>query len=398
MPPRFALTALMLGNFAIGLAVLAPAGMILELSRGLSVTIRDAGFLITAGAVVLCFGSPITAWLTSRFDRRLLLVVTLFILAVGHLVSAFAPNYYVLLAARVLMLAFGALYTPQAAGTAALIMPAERRAGAITYVFLGWSLATAAGLPGISLFAAKVGWRETYAALAGLGLIATVLLAIYLPRGLKGSPVSLGTWGEVAKNRLIVLLLLITAALTSGQFVIITYVGPLLSKLVGAGAETIGAFFAIFGVAGFVGNVIATRIVGKIGLFRTSAIFIGSMFLGALVWALGEGTLVLMAASMMFLGLGFAAANSMQQARLAAAAPVLASASIALNTSAIYVGQATGSYLGGILFVLDLLSMVGWTALAFMLFAVVTLALTRYPPSSPLRGEDKRSHAGRSGF
>jgi DHA1 family inner membrane transport protein len=377
MPPRFALTALMLGNFAIGVAVLAPAGMLLELSRGLSVTIRDAGLLITAGAVVLCFGSPITAWLTSRFDRRLLLVATLFILAMGHLVSAFAPNYFILLAARVSMLAVGALYTPQAAGTAALIVSAERRAGAITYVFLGWSLATAAGLPGISLFAAKVGWRETYAALAALGLIATALLAIYLPAGLKGAPVSLGTWSEVAKNRLIIMLLLITAALTSGQFAIITYVGPLLSKLVGAGAETIGAFFAIFGVAGFVGNVIATRIVGAIGVFRTSATFIGSMFLGALIWALGEGTLILMAASMMFLGLGFAAANSMQQARLAASAPVLASASIALNTSAIYVGQATGSYIGGILFVRDLLSAVGWTAVTFMLFAVVTLAFTR---------------------
>jgi predicted MFS family arabinose efflux permease len=350
--------------------------MLLELSHGLSVTVRDAGFLITAGAVVLCFGSPITAWLTSRFDRRLLLAATLFILAMGHLVSAFAPNYFILLAARVLMLAVGALYTPQAAGTAALIVSAERRAGAITYVFLGWSLATAVGLPGISLLAAKLGWRETYAALAALGLIATALLAIYLPVGLKGAPVSLGTWSEVAKNRLIIMLLLITAALTSGQFAIITYIGPLLSKLVGAGAETIGVFFAIFGVAGFVGNVIATRIVGAIGAFRTSAIFIGSMFLGSLIWALGEGTLMLMAVSMMFLG-GFAAANSMQQARLAASAPALASASIALNTSAIYVGQAAGSYLGGILFVRDLLSAVGWTAVAFMLLAVAILAFTR---------------------
>ena len=185
MPPRFALTSLMLGNFAVALAVLAPAGMILELSRGLSVTVRDAGFLITAGAVVLCFASPISAWLTSRFDRRLLLAASLFVLAVGHLASAFAPDYYSLLAARVLMLAVGALYTPQAAGTAALIVSAERRAGAISYVFLGWSLAAAVGIPIINLLAAKVGWRETYAALAALGLIATALLAIYLPRGLK---------------------------------------------------------------------------------------------------------------------------------------------------------------------------------------------------------------------
>lgn len=80
MPPRFALTALMMGNFTIGISVLAPAGMLHELAQGLGVSIRDAGFLITAGAVVLCFGSPISAWLTSRFDRRLLLAVTLFIL------------------------------------------------------------------------------------------------------------------------------------------------------------------------------------------------------------------------------------------------------------------------------------------------------------------------------
>ena len=377
MPPRFALTALMLGNFAIGIAVLAPAGMLLELSNGLAVTLRDAGFLITAGAVVLCFGSPISAWLTSRIDRRLLLVATLFVLAAGHLASAFAPDYFTLLVARVLMLAVGALYTPQAAGTAALIVPAARRAGAISYVFLGWSLATAVGVPIISLLAAKVGWRETYAVLAALGLIATVLLAIYLPSGLKGAPVSLATWGAVGRDRLIVLLLAITAIHTSGQFAIITYMSALLWKLAGAGAETTSLFFAIFGVAGFVGNVLATRIVGAIGAFKMSALALGSVFAGLLIWVLGEGALAVMGAGVLFWGLGFAAANSMQQARLAAAAPELASASIALNTSGIYVGQAVGSYVGGFLIVRELFTAMGWTAVGFLVAALVILVFTR---------------------
>ncbi|HXM30800.1 MAG TPA: MFS transporter, partial [Xanthobacteraceae bacterium] len=365
------------GNFAVGLAVLAPAGMILELSRGLSVTVRDAGFLITAGAVVLCFASPISAWLTSRFDRRLLLAASLFVLAAGHLASAFAPDYYSLLAARVLMLAVGALYTPQAAGTAALIVSDERRAGAISYVFLGWSLAAAIGVPIINILAAKVGWRETYAALAVLGLIATALLAIYLPRGLQGTPVSLATWGAVARNRLIVLLLAITAIQVSGQFAILTYLSPLLFKLTGAGAETTSLFFAIFGVSGFVGNIIATKIVGALGAFRTSALSLGSVFVGLLIWVLGEGMLALMGAGALFWGLGFAAANSMQQARLAAAAPALASASIALNTSGIYVGQAVGSYVGGFLIVRELLSAMGWTAVSFLVASLVILFFTR---------------------
>jgi MFS transporter, DHA1 family, inner membrane transport protein len=60
---RFAPTALMLGNFVTACCVLAPVGMLGELSSGLDVTISTAGLLITFGAVVLCIGSPATAWL-----------------------------------------------------------------------------------------------------------------------------------------------------------------------------------------------------------------------------------------------------------------------------------------------------------------------------------------------
>lgn len=76
MSRSFAPTALMLGNFVTGTSVLAPAGMLPDLAAGLGVTIRDAGLLITFGAIVLCIGSPLTAWLTSRIDRRLLLTTT----------------------------------------------------------------------------------------------------------------------------------------------------------------------------------------------------------------------------------------------------------------------------------------------------------------------------------
>ena len=70
---RFAPTALMLGNFITGTSILAPAGMLSELSGGLQVSIRDAGLLITFGAIVLCIGSPLAAWLTSRIERHALL-------------------------------------------------------------------------------------------------------------------------------------------------------------------------------------------------------------------------------------------------------------------------------------------------------------------------------------
>src|SRR6476620_11015423 len=94
---RFAPTALMLGNVVTGCSVLAPAGMLANLSSGLDVSIRTAGLLVTFGAIVLCIGSPVTAWLTSRIERRTLLSATLAVLALTNAASAFAPDYTSLL-------------------------------------------------------------------------------------------------------------------------------------------------------------------------------------------------------------------------------------------------------------------------------------------------------------
>ncbi|WP_022722650.1 MFS transporter, partial [Rhodopseudomonas sp. B29] len=255
----------MLGNFVTGTAVLAPAGMLADLAGGLGVGIHEAGLLITFGAVVLCVGSPLTAWLTSRIDRRLLLCTALFVLALGNLASSFAPNYAVLLIVRLVMLAVGVLYTPQAAGTVALIVPAEKRGGAIAYVFLGWSLAIAAGLPLVTFLASYFGWRGGFAGVGVLGLISFVLLLIALPKELVGAPVDLKMWAGVLRKRRIVTLLAITALQVAGQFSTFTYFGPLLAGLTGAGPRDIGLVFAIYGIAGFVGNVIASRIVDGFG-------------------------------------------------------------------------------------------------------------------------------------
>src|ERR1700709_2444290 len=128
---RFAPTALMFGNIVTGCSVLAPAGMLSELSGGLDVSISGAGLLITYGAIVLCIGSPLTAWLTSRIERRTLLAATLALLALPNAAPALAPDYATLLVIRLIMLGVGALYTPQAAGAAALIVPVEKRGSAI---------------------------------------------------------------------------------------------------------------------------------------------------------------------------------------------------------------------------------------------------------------------------
>ena len=370
----------MLGNLVTGCSVLAPAGMLPELARGLDVSIHAAGLLITFGAVTLCIGSPLTAWLTSRIDRRTLLTTTLAVLALGNLASAFAPDYTSLLVIRLVMLAVGALYTPQAAGTAAMIVPVERRGSTIAYIFLGWSLAAAVGLPLITVIASRYGWRAAYGEIGVLGCISFGLLLLRLPAGLKGAPVDLKTWRAVGGNTTILLLLAITMLQMSGQFVVFTFMGPLLGKLTGAGPDAIGTVFALYGICGFLGVVFATRIVDGWGAYRTSLLFTCLLLAGVTGWAIGAGTLALMTCGVAVWGLGFASTNSMQQVRLVAAAPPLASATVALNTSVLYVGQAVGSAIGGLLFARELLHTLGFVAVGFVAVALILLVLTRPRP------------------
>ncbi|MEA2941387.1 MAG: transporter, family, inner rane transport protein [Bradyrhizobium sp.] len=374
---RFAPTALMFGNFVTGCSVIAPAGMLVELSDGLGVSISYAGLLITFGAVVLCLGSPIMAWLTSRIERRTLLISTLAVFAATNAASAFAPDYATLLVLRLLMLAVGALYTPQAAGTAALIVPLQKRGSTIAYIFLGWSLAAAVGLPLITFIASRYGFRAAYGGIGLIACVSFVLLAWRLPDGLLGEPVDLKTWADVGRNRMILLLLLITTLQMSGQFVVFTFMGPLLAKLTGAGPDAVGLVFAIYGVFGFIGIAIATRIVDSWGPYKTSLLFTSLLLTGVSGWALSAGNYPLMAASVALWGLGFASTNSMQQVRLVIAAPALASASVSLNTSVLYIGQAVGSAIGGVLYAHDQLHAAGFVAMAFVALALITVICTR---------------------
>ena len=240
---QFSITALALGNFAVGLSMLLPTGMLGELSSSLDVTIGTVGLLVSLGAGVVCVSPPLVGWTTSRVDRRVLLAAILLWVAIGHMASAFAPNYSSLLVIRLAMLALAGAFTPLAGATAALLVSEDKRASAIASALLGWALAIAVGLPLISIAAPQIGWRATYSLVGILAAVGFLALLVGLPKGLKGTPVIFATWRAVGRNRQLLLLLLITSLLGAGQLVIIAFVGPLLTELTGATPRGIAVVF-----------------------------------------------------------------------------------------------------------------------------------------------------------
>lgn len=367
---RSALVVLFLGNIFIGSGVLAPAAMINTMTADLNVSSVAIGALIGWGAVVLCIGAPAFGFFTNRVDRRTLLAASLFLYAAGHAASAFASDYASLLIIRLAMISGAAIFTPQAASAVALMMPEQQRSSAVATVFMGWAVATAVVIPLMSILAEFMDWRLIYGALGAGSLLAGTGVLMALPAQLYPARMSLSTWGEVVRRPAIVLLLASTSIQITGQFVLFPYLAAELRRASSAAPSEVALALGFYGVAGLIGSIVAARTVNSLGAARTHMICLAIMASGLIGWSLFASSPAPAIASCFVWGLGFGAGVAMQQARLIAVAPALASASVALNTSVLYLGQAAGSAIGGELITRSLHPAMGPAGAAFMLIAL----------------------------
>jgi DHA1 family inner membrane transport protein len=374
---RFIPTALLLGNFVIGTSVIAPAGILNELSHDLDVSIPQASYLIAFGSALLVFASPLMSWATSSLDRRLALAGGMLVIAIAHFASAFVTTFWSLLAIRLVMLLAAAYFTPQAASLAGIIAPPEKRASAVAFVFIGWSFALAVGVPLATAIGSRYGWPAAYLAIGAVGTVCFVFLAFALPARLVTPPVDLKAWAQLFRSPPILTLLAITGIFACAQYMVLTFIAPLLVLLAKSNADGISLAILMLGSTGLIGSIVAARIVGPVGPFATSLIFAGSIATGMAVWSAGAGTLLTMMAGVLIWGFGFTAINSLQQARLVLAAPSLSSGSVALNTSMLYIGQAIGSSIGGVLFERGQYLPIGYLATAIMVAGLGVLLTTR---------------------
>ncbi len=344
---RRVLWALLFGNLVIGTGVLLPAGLLKVIMADMDIAAARAGLIMTVGGIVVGIGAPLLAGFTSRIDRRLLLTVALALYVAGHAGAALCTDFTQVLVFRALTVAGAAIFTPQAAATVGLLVPPERRGAAIAFIFIGWSLASVLGIPLGSLLGDALGWRATFLLMAGLSAAGAAMVWAVLPGGLRVTPLQLSSWVRVLTDLRLMTVLAVTMFAMSAQFVMFTYISPVLSKAYGMEGRAIALVFLIVGAAGVLGNIAASRLGGAFGLERS--ILLALAFVGtgmAVIWA-GWGDYRAFLLGGCLWGAGGFASNSMQQSRLVALAPLLASATVALNTSFVYLGQSLGSVTGG---------------------------------------------------
>jgi len=369
---------LLFGNFVIGTGVMVVPGTLNEISTSLDVSVATAGQLISAAALLMCLGATSLAALVAGWDRRRLLALSMVWYGLLHLASTAAPSFAALLPVRVLTMIAPAIFTPQAAACVGLLVPAEQRGRAITFIFLGWSVASVVGMPLGALVGGTWGWRTAFALIGVASLVSAAWVWRSMPDGVKPPALSAAAWRETFRSRALMFCVAVTTLYSAGQFVLFSYFAPYYKQKIGITPGELSLLLMWFGVFGFIGNMLMSRYIDKLGTSRAVMIGIGAMAISLLIWPFGV-SLALAAVVSIPWALGCFSSNSAQQARLVAIAPALAAGSIALNTSAMYAGQAIGAATGGWMIAQGGMNVLHWAGFAGLVLAMGASALaTRY--------------------
>ena len=345
-----AIYALTIGAFGIGTTEFVIMGLLLQLAADLHVSVPTAGLLISGYALGVFVGAPLLTASLSKVPRKTALLALMVLFTLGNLACALAPNYAVLMIARVVTsLAHGTFFGVGAVVAAGMASP-DRKAAAISTMFTGLTVATLLGVPAGSWLGLHFGWRSTFWAVCVIGLIAMAVIALFVSAREAGcgSGVSLKEELKVLGRTHVLLGLAATVFGFAGVFAVFTYIQPLLTQVTGFAEAGVSAILLMFGVGMILGNVIGGRLTDRAPV----RMLLGSLAALAVVLVLMGFAMGHRVAAVLFVGLlgtgAFATVSPLQLRVLNQAQGAGQSMASSLNIAAFNLGNALGAWLGGI--------------------------------------------------
>ncbi|MFG3580179.1 MFS transporter [Micromonospora chersina] len=345
------LIALAIGAFGIGLTEFVIMGLLPQVAADFAVSESVAGWLISGYALSVAVGGVALTAAVTRLRRKPVLLGLMVLFIAGNLLSALAGDYATMLAGRIVAaLCHGAFFGIGAVVATGLVPPA-RRAGAVALMFTGLTAANVLGVPFGTLLGQHLGWRATFWAITGIGLVALVGLAVLVPgRGPASDAAPTGGLrGELRAftQAQVWFSLVVTVLGFGGMFGAFTYIAYTLTEVSGFATGTVPWLLVLFGVGLFAGNLAGGR-AADVSLSRTLVTVLAVLTLVLVGFALTAASPALTVVSLLLMGaFGFATVPPLQMRimKYARRAPTLASGA---NIAAFNVGNALGAWLGGL--------------------------------------------------
>lgn len=368
-----AVLALTAGAFGIGTTEFIIMGLLLQVAADMHVSVSTAGLLISGYALGVFVGAPILTLAMRRMPRKAVLLALMAIFTLGNAACAMAPTYGLLMAARVLTsLAHGSFFGIGSVVATGLV-PSDKRASAISTMFVGLTVATLLGVPFGAWFGLLLGWRAAFWAVAAIGVVAFAVLAIFVPGdvGCDDKPVPLREELAVIARPQVQLGLAMTVFGFAGLFTVFTYIQPILTGITGFSKGAVSPILLVFGAGLSIGNIAGGRLADR-GLARA---LIGTLAGLVVVLVILAPALSTMVPTVLLVGLlgaaAFATVAPLQLRVLEQAGTAGQSLASSLNIAAFNLGNALGAWIGGV--TID--HGPGLAALPLVAAAVTTLGL-----------------------
>ena len=339
------LLALAIGAFGIGTTEFSPMGLLPVIADGVDVSIPTAGLLISAYAIGVMVGAPLMTLAFSRFGKRTALILLMSIFTIGNLMSAMAPGYFTLLAARLVTSLNHGAFFGLGAVVAASVVPKEKQASAVAAMFMGLTIANIGGVPAATWVGQQIGWRMSFVGTSLIGVVAIAALWFALPKGERGVMPDVRRELRVLTRPAVLIAMTTTVMGAGAMFTLYTYVVPALETLTHASGSFVTIALALIGVGFTIGNWLGGRLADW-SLDGATKIFLAAlaatMFVLPLVFGSHAGAAIIL---LVWGAAAFAIVPPVQMRVMQAAseAPGLASA---INIGAFNLGNAVGAAMG----------------------------------------------------
>ena len=372
---------LSVGSFAVGTGTFVVTGVLTDIAEDLSVSVANAGLLVTVFAVTFAVGSPILVSSASGVGRRRLLVGALVLFTLANLAAALAPSFSVLLGARVVAACGAAIFTPVASAVAASLAPPELRGRALSVRTMGVNIAWLVGVPLGTVVGGYYGWRTSFVLVAALAMVAALGVRSLLPAVEASAHGGLLSNLTVVKRGAVVAGLGLTVLALMASFVVLTYVRPMLENLTHFDTEGVGLMLAVFGLASIpgtlLGGYVADRWGYRVSMIAVLAVLSMSLFSFSLLSTAQAGSVLAIlgtGAALVAWSVAAFAFLPLQQYSLIEVAPEGQNTVLALNASAIQAGQGLGAGLGALALYYGSVGGLGWVGALCAVGAFATLS------------------------